>query len=167
MGLLLAVRSQEYPAQGAALALCTVQYSAVQGDSLEISTVQSGGTTSALLDMCHHCTILSLAKQRVNCPHTCMQNKQHERYEENTFYLLIIYQLLTINIRYSAVLFCRHHFPKEKIKECLKICTVPCSIKRYQDTISTISQFLMVKSENWATVSVLQYFLAPIRHRRW
>ena len=26
---------------------------------------------------------------------------------------------------------------------------------------------VMVKSENWASLSVLQYFLAPIRHRRW
>ena len=52
----------------------------------------------------------------------------------------------------------------EKIKKCLNACTVPCSIKRYHFYDPPVPNGQVIKL---VTVSVLQYFLAPIRHRRW
>ena len=72
------------------------QYSAVQ--------CSTGGMTSALLasQICVT-TVLSLAKQRVNCPHACKINNMKGM---NTFYLLLnYYRLLPMN-KY-AILFTR------------------------------------------------------------
>ena len=100
------------------------QYSAVQ--------CSTGGMTSALLasQICVT-TVLSLAKQRVNCPHACKINNMKGM---NTFYLLLnYYQLLTINTLFW------YPFKRKLNQICTVLCIQHTEKQRYQDTISTIS----------------------------
>ena len=100
-------------------------------------------------------TVLSLAKQRVNCPHACKINNMKGM---NTFYLLLnYYRLLPMN-KYAIL------FTRPDLHSPLHAAYRETEISRYHFYDLPVPNGQGI---NRATVSVLQCFLAPIRHRRW